>query len=184
MMGRVGARLMLLGGLGVAGVALWLGVVAPAQAWKNSQYAALATAQEQSAGLTERLERLRREAAAMSASTHFDGVWQAANPGEATARVQARLSDLARQNGIAFRAITPLRTESIPLKQAVAFRIEAEARLDRLVAFLRAAEYASPVLVIEKGSLRRLSKPGVPTEQPIVFFQFDIMAAYDLAEGG
>lgn len=183
-MDRRNARIALLGGLIALGAALWFGVVQPAQAWKAQQFNALAAAQEQSARLADRLVTLRREAAAMSAATDFDGVWTAQSAGEATARVQAALSDLARQNGISFRAITPLRTEAIPLKQAVSFRVEAEAPLDRLVNFLRAAEYNSPVLVFEKGSIRRLSKPGIPTEQPLVFFQFDVFAAYDLAEGG
>lgn len=183
-MGRNVIRLALLLGIGSVGIAVWLGVVRPAQAWKEEQFNALTTAQEQSARLAERLQTLRREAAAMSASTDFDGVWEAQSAGEATARVQATLSDLARQNGISFRAITPLRTDAIPLKSAVSFRVEAEAPLDRLVAFLRAAEYNTPVLVFEKGSVRRLSKPGTPTEQPLVFFQFDVMAAYDLVERG
>ena len=183
-MGRRGIRLVLLAVLVSVAAALWIAVIQPAQAWKSEQFTALAAAQEQSARLSDRLVTLRREAAAMSAATDFDGVWTAQSAGEATARVQAALSDLARQNGISFRAITPLRTEAIPLKQAVAFRVEAEAPLDRLVGFLRAAEYNSPVLVVEKGSIRRLSKPGIPTEQPLVFFQFDVFAAYDLAEGG
>lgn len=175
-------RLALVLALCLAGVALWFGALAPAQAWKDNQYAALSDAQERSAQLIERLEALRDEAAAMSAATDFDGVWTAASPGEATARVQANLSDIARRNGISFRAITPLRSEAIPLKNAVTFRVEAEASLDRLVAFLREAEYTSPVLVFEKGSVRRLSRPGPTSEQPVVFFQFDIMAAFDLEE--
>ena len=163
------------------GAFLWFVALRPAQAWKDAQFAALDEAQERSAQLTDRLDDLRREATAMSAATSFDGIWSAATPGEATARVQAQLSDLASQNGISFRAITPLRTEAIPLKQAVSFRIEAEAQLDQLVAFLRAAEYASPVLVFEKGSIRRLSKPGAATPQPVVFFQFDVFAPYHSA---
>ena len=182
MTGRAGS-LGALAVLGVLGAVLWFVALRPAQAWKEAQVAALAEAQQRSAQLTDRLEDLRREATAMSAATDFDGIWSAATPGEATARVQAQLSDLARRNGISFRAITPLRTEAIPLKQAVSFRVEAEAQLDQLVAFLRTAEYASPVLVFEKGSIRRLSKPGAATQQPIVFFQFDVFAAYD-ATGG
>lgn len=175
-------RLALLAALGLVGAVVWFGALAPAQAWKDSQFAALSDAQERSAQLIERLDTLRKEAAAMSAATDFDGVWRAASPGEATARVQASLSDIARRNGIAFRAITPLRTEAIPLKDAITFRVEAEASLDRLVAFLREAEYSSPVLVFEKGSVRRLSRPGPTTEQPVVFFQFDVLAAFDLEE--
>ena len=174
--------LVLLVALCGAGVTLWFTVLAPAQAWKGAQSTALSDAQERAAQLIGRLETLRNEAAAMSASTDFDGVWAAASPGEATARVQASLSDIARRNGISFRAITPLRADAIPLKNAVTFRVEAEASLDRLIAFLREAEYTSPVLVFEKGSIRRLSRPGPPSEQPIVFFQFDVMAAYDLEE--
>lgn len=184
MTGRNTARIGLLAGLLALSGLIWVGVIQPAQAWKADQIAALAAAQEQSARLADRVDALRREASAMSAATDFDGVWTAESAGEATARVQAALSDLARKNGISFRAITPLRTEAIPLKQAVSFRVEAEAPLDRLVNFLRAAEYNTPVLVFEKGSIRRLSKPGIPTEQPVVFFQFDVFAAYDLTEGG
>lgn len=178
------AKLGLVLGLATISAGVWFGIIRPAQAWKDDQFTALKTAQEQSARLADRLHTLQREAAAMSAATDFEGVWTAQSAGEATARVQATLSDLARKNGISFRAITPLRTEAIPLKSAIAFRVEAEATLDRLVAFLRAAEYNTPVLVFEKGSIRRLSKSGTPTEQPLVFFQFDILAAYDLAEGG
>ncbi|MEL7092555.1 MAG: hypothetical protein AAFN94_12550 [Pseudomonadota bacterium] len=171
-------------GLCALAAALWFGAIVPAQDWKAAQFAALENAQRKSVELADRLNGLHREAAALSTATNFDGVWSAANPGEATARVQARLSELARQNGISFRAITPLRTEAIPLKPAVAFRIEAEARLDLLTAFLQEAEFSTPVLLFEKGSIRRLSKPGPPAEQPIVFFQFDVLAAYDLVEGG
>lgn len=182
-MGRRGKRLALALGLTACAAALWVGVLRPAQAWKDDQFAALSAVQQQSVQLTERLQNLRREAALLSAATDFDGVWSAQSAGEATARVQAALSDLARQNGISFRAITPLRSTAIPLKDAVSFRVEAEAPLDRLITFLRAAEYNSPVLVFEKGSIRRLSKPGPQPEQPLVFFQFEIMAPYDLAEG-
>lgn len=181
-MGRRASQLLLLAGLAVIGVLVWIGVVTPAQAWKDRQYAALMDAQERSTRLVNSLQLLRREAAAMSAATEFDGIWSAASPGEATARVQARLSDLARQSGVSFRSITPLRTEAIPLKSALSFRVEAEAGLDQMVAFLRAAEYSSPVLVFDKGSIRRLSKPGASGPQPVVFFQFDIMAAYELVE--
>ncbi|WP_299695264.1 GspMb/PilO family protein [uncultured Tateyamaria sp.] len=184
MMRSRAASLSLLAGVLALVPLLWFGLWQPAQAWKEAQFTALADAQQRSAALAQRIETLSREAAALSAATQFDGVWQAANAGEATARVQAQLSDLARQNGITFRAISPLRTEAIPLKNAVSFRVEAEARLDQLTTFLRAAEYASPVLVFEKGSLRRLSRPGPPSEQPILFFQFDVLAAYDIAEGG
>ena len=173
-----------LAGLGALASAIWFGALGPAQDWKAAQFAALDDAQRKSIELADRLQDLQREAAALSTATNFDGVWTAANPGEATARVQARLSELARQNGITFRAITPLRTEAIPLKPAVAFRIEAEARLDLLTAFLREAEFSTPVLLFEKGSIRRVSKPGPPPEQPIVFFQFEVLAAYDIAEGG
>ena len=180
---RRGARLILLVGLAVAGAVIWFGVLKPAQAWKDAQFAALAAAQGQSASLMTRLNTLQNEAAALSAAATFDGVWAAQNAGEATARVQATLSDLARQNNITLRAITPIPNAAIPLKQALAFRIEAEASLDQLEGFLRAAEYHSPVLVFENGLLRRLSKPGPANIQPQVFVQFDVMAAYELAEG-
>lgn len=184
MTGQRSKQLALCLGLALCAVAIWAIIVRPAQTWKHSNAAAFAHAHEQAARLSDRLQSLRLEAAAMSAITEFDGVWMAENGGEATARVQAALSDLARQNGISLRAITPLRTEAIPLKSAVFFRIEAEAPLDHLVGFLRAAEYNTPVLVFEKGSIRRLSKPGLLTEQPVVFFQFDIMAAFELTREG
>lgn len=171
-------------GLGALAAALWFVALAPAQAWKAEQARALLTAQTRTADLAQRLQSLRRDVAALSLASDFGDVWKATSPGEATALVQATLSDIARRHGIAFRAITPLRTDPIPLKQAVSFRLEAEATLDRLVAFLREAEYHSPVLVFERGALRRLTKPGPPTKQPLVSFQFDVTAAFDIVGDG
>lgn len=163
---------------------IWFAIVRPAQAWKAKEIAALSEAQERSSILGERLAELRHEKDVLSAATGFEGIWSAATAGEATARVQATLSDLARRNGIALRAITPLRAARLPLKQAVSFRIEAEAPLDRLVSFLRDAEFHTPLLAFDKGTVRRLARPALKTPQPVVFFQFDVTAPYDLAEEG
>ena len=177
-------HLVFFGAAAALATVAWFAAVDPLRAWAARERTALSDAQERGARLIASVEELERQEATAASGGQFEGLWQAASVGEATAKVQASLSSMARRHGISLRTIAPLRAEPLPFAEALAFRIEAEARLDQLTAFLREAEYASPVLLFDNGTIRRLVKAGKQPEQPMVFFQFTITAAYDLGERG
>lgn len=183
--GAIGTRLLGVGALVAVGALVWLGLVVPLQTWGNTQKEALSAAQSKTLHVLQSVQNLEAEKQALGAGAEFDGVWSAQNLSEATAKVQATLGDIARQNGISLRSISPLSQPSLPLLEAVAFRIEAEASLDKLVRFLRQAEYSDPILRVEKASVRRLSKLDLSGAQPIVFFQLEVLAPVETtSEGG
>lgn len=155
---------------------LWLVVAMPLLAWREGNIAGLAEARADLQRLEGSIGRLAAERAQLSGDTTAETVWTAARTGEVTALIQARVSELARQNGLALRSVTPTAGRKLPLTEAVGFRLEAEATLDQLLQFLIALEYHAPVLVIDSATLRRLARPGPASEQPSLFIQIDLVA--------
>ncbi len=158
-------------------------VVVPLSNWKRDLKAARAAAIDEAQRLTTTIAQLRKEAAEFSGGGIRDIVWPASQLGEVTARIQARIGELAQANELAVRSITPSGEREPALTRVVAFRLELEAELDDLAEFLIASEYHEPILAVERATLRRLARPGPPTEQPLLFVQLDILAPVQMPDG-
>jgi type II secretory pathway component PulM len=172
--GGLQSRMVFLAGLVGLAVLVWAGLVAPAMEWRAGLARQLADTRAETARLNLSLGDLRQERSALTLGGTEGLVWSAPKLGEATALVQGRVSELAKEFGLSLQSISPLpgRDDST----AVGFRLELEAPLDRLVQFLLALEYHSPVFAIDQATLRRLNRPGPVTEQPTLFVQLDIIA--------
>ncbi len=167
------AALAILGGV-LAGV--WFFIVAPVMQIQAAQTADLQAAQVEKVRLTAAITNLTFRLENGDAADLKGEIWQAKQAGEMTARIQAELGDIARANGITLRSVTPARAPQLPLVETTALRIEAEADLSQFRALIIAIEQHSPALFIERASIRRLNRPGRISEQPLVFFQLDIVA--------
>ncbi|MEP4627169.1 MAG: GspMb/PilO family protein [Tateyamaria sp.] len=103
-------------------------------------------------------------------------LWKEDERGVANARIQAHISEAATRNGLALRSISPAGNGTLGDRQTAIFRLEAEARLDHLSAFLRGLEYDLPAVLVDGAVLRRLNRPGSTSEQPELFVQMDLVA--------
>ncbi|WP_208353081.1 type II secretion system protein GspM [Pseudaestuariivita rosea] len=157
-------------------VLIWVALLSPILNWRSQVQNELQSAQIEQARLQRSIAQLMTEQARLSADDATSVLWTAFQSGEATARVQASLSTMARQSGVNLRSIAPVRARELPFSQALAFRLESEASLDQMVALLRAIEYSNPPLVIERANVRRLTRPTRSSDQPLVFFQLEILA--------
>ncbi len=181
------ARLILLALGAVFSLLLWLGALAPLATWKADRLSTLQQERSALAGLEQRVTAMARESAALSSREDLGIAWQADRRGAATARVQSELNRLATTHGVTLRAIAPVRVRALPGLDSAGFRIEGEAPLDRLVPFLVTLDHHGPALMIEKATLRRLTRPGAPTAQPVLFVQMDLLVPMRLSldtEGG
>ncbi|NSX56913.1 type II secretion system protein GspM [Parasulfitobacter algicola] len=165
--------LLIIGGLVLL---IWIAVLSPLVTWRNQAQSNLLSAQTELARLERSIAQLQIEQTRLSADDATSILWMASQSGEATARVQANLSTMARQSGVNLRSISPVRARELAFSQAVAFRMESEATLDQVVSLLRAIEYSTPPLVIERANLRRLARPTRTSDQPLMFFQLEILA--------
>lgn len=169
---------------GLAGLAalVWLAILEPAAAWKATQFRERDATAEKIAALRDSISRLKAERAGLDAGTDDGIIWPARQMGEATARVQSEISAAASANGVSLRSITPTDSGSLPVARTVSFRIEAEARLDALRDFLVALEFNSPALLIDRATLRRVSRVDDDGAQPLLFAQIEITAPVSAAE--
>lgn len=174
-----GFALFIVAGLGVL---VWFAILRPAYDWKNDTLAQLAASQSENAILISSISKLNAERAQLSGDTSLAIIWSAKRMGEATALVQSEISNLAAEHGIMLRSVTPVPSKNIPFTNAIGFRIEGEATLDKLVPFLVAIEAYTPALIIENATLRRLSRPGRTAAQPDVFVQLNLIAPVELGE--
>lgn len=184
----VGA-LLALSGLAALALLVWAAVIQPIRTWQAEALAGRDAAVREMARLGDRIAALTAERAGLSEGGTLDIVWNAQQMGQATARIQSALSGLASERGIALRSVAPSGTRDLSLAMAAGFRLEFEAMLDQLTGFLTDIEYHSPVLVVERATLRRLNRPqtaaaGGGLQQPLVFVQLDVLAPVLLTEGG
>jgi len=119
----------------------------------------------------------------IDAANFQNEIWQARQLGEMTARIQARLGEIARENGVTLRAVTPAVARDMPHVETTALRIEGEADLAQFRNLILNIEQHSPTLFIERATIRRLNRVERISEQPLVFFQLDIAAPIRIAEG-
>lgn len=183
----IASRLSAVVALFAATVLLGLFVIGPVSEWRSGVLQRASTMVEDIERLDLSVQTLTAEARALSGSQRVDLMWSAEQSGQASALIQGRLSDLAREQGLLLRSIAPLPNRDLPIAEGVGFRIELEAGLDRLVPFLIAVEHSTPLLVIERATLRRLMRSGDPDvadgsglQQPELFVQLDIIAPVQL----
>lgn len=164
--------------LSAAGAMLVLPMLAD---WRSMKITHLNALEGELATLDVRSERLAAELALVKDSKTDGLKWQADGLGVATARIQARVSEFASENGIALRSMSPTGEAKLSGTPTVTFRLEAEATLDRLVSFLRTLEYGQPAVLVQASNIRRLNRPGNDGQQPVVFVQLDLSAPIEIA---
>ncbi|MCW3783543.1 type II secretion system protein GspM [Defluviimonas salinarum] len=157
-------------------------VALPIFDWRRSIETELATAGAEYKRLSESLDALTVRKRRLTETGGQLALWQARQTGEATARVQSVVTELARASGANLRALGPGPSHEFGLVQAVSLRLESEATLDQLSALLQKLEFHAPPLLVETATLRRLNRPGHATEQPLLFVQIDILAPVNLSE--
>lgn len=162
----------------------WLAILLPLSVWKSDTTRQIVDTRLELASLQQSLAAMVQERNALTLGGSEGMIWTAAQLGQVTALVQARVSELAKQHGLSLRSITPSQNRGIQSAGTVSFRLELEAPLDRLTDFLVALEYNSPALAVEQSTLRRLNRPGPVTEQPALFVQLDILAPIVIADAG
>lgn len=130
-------------------------------------------------------------ARSVSLNQQFSGVgqanveqylWKAKQAGEMTAKIQAELGKLATQEGISLRSIIPTVSKDFSQIETTGLRIEAEADLSQFKDFILTLEQHEPALFIERAILRRINRPGISSEQPLIFFQIDILAPVKIGD--
>lgn len=163
---------------------IWLAILQPLATWRAETASRLKDTRAESLRIQQSLLSLTQERNSLALGGTEGLVWAAPQLGEATALVQARVSELAKKNGLSLRSITPLSKRDSVSANSVGFRLELEAPLDRLTAFLVDLEYNSPALAVEQSDIRRLIRPGPDQGQPALFVQLDILAPVVLADGG
>lgn len=177
-------RILACSGLILLPVLLWLSFIQPMIEWRQNISKELLAEQDKAARLLASIQSLELQKEAAEADLDIDGSWQAADPSQATALVQAAITRRARAAGISFRSIAPIRSPDLPHLSTVAFRIEAELTLDLFVDLLKAIEFDAPLLMIERASVRRLARRNSDALQPSVFVQFDLVAPVMLPGDG
>jgi len=164
---------------------VWTALLRPAQVWQTQSLQARTDAMQGIERLTRNIAALQAERAGLSDDGALGTVWTAQQMGEATARIQSSLSALAAARGVSLRSVSPTSQRDLSLANAAGFRLELEAGLDQLTGFLTDIEYHTPVLLVERASLRRLNKAGSGQRtQPLVFAQIDLLAPVTLQQGG
>lgn len=165
-----------LGGTVVLGLLIWLFAYQPLEAWKASALEARTAAIIAHEALEQRITSLTLETQSYGSDGIDDLTWQAEQIGEVTARVQTTINAMAQDNGIVMRSIGPNTPRDTSIGDVIGFRLEFEATLDRLSAFVQEIEYSQPVLLVSRANLRRLVRPGETNSQPQLFVQIDVIA--------
>ena len=163
-------------------VLVWLAIISPARQWKMHALDQLSASQSEYTRLTASLQRLKAEQAQLSGNATLDTVWKAKRMGQATALVQSEISNIAAKHGVTLRSVTPMSAKDLPFTSGISFRVEGEATLDKLAAFLIELEGSTPALLVERAVLRRLNRPGRTAPQPDVFIQLNLIAPVALEE--
>lgn len=161
---------------------VWAAVIQPGNTWSDARVQTRAKLVGQIEKLRHSLAELQAERAQISSGETEGIFWTAERAGEATALVQSEISSIARARGLALRSIAPTEPRKLHSVTGVGFRLEAEAHLDDLMAFLRDIEFHSPTLMVERATLRRLNRVGQNDAQPVIFVQLDLLAPLRLKD--
>ncbi|MDA7966147.1 type II secretion system protein GspM [Ruegeria sp.] len=173
------------GGLAFCGIVAGLigfFIIAPLNAWKTRGLEARAQTLSEIQRTQATIDRLKQQSSRIAQNDEGDFLWRAEQIGAVTAQIQTALSASAVSSGISLRSITPLKTKRLASVDAAGFRLEFEATLDQVSGFLQQIEYSSPVLLVEKASLRQLSRPASNQTQPVLNAQLELIAPIHLEE--
>ncbi|WP_268745986.1 type II secretion system protein GspM [Ruegeria halocynthiae] len=157
-------------------------IIAPLSSWKVTGLDARSQALDEIQRTQATIDRLKQQNSRISQNEEEDFLWRAEQIGAVTAQIQTALSASAASNGVSLRSITPLKTKRMASVEAAGFRLEFEATLDQVLGFLQQIEYSSPALLVEKASLRQLSRPGSDQTQPILNGQLELIAPFHVGE--
>jgi len=169
---KLGAIIILLLILGM----FWVALVDPLINFRRDLSSSITAAQAEKSRLTRSIANLNRQLANTTASNVSEQIWRARQSGEAIARIQAQLGRLSQLHGVTLRSITPTNATGMPYTETTALRVEGEANLAQLEATLLEIEKHTPALLVDRATIRRLSRTERRSEQPYVFFQLDITA--------
>ena len=161
--------------LALAGL-VWIALISPLSSWRSDSLLQHEAATREHSKMLTSTRRLQSEVEFFSQSGSQAYIWQAEQSGEATAKIQSELNNLATKSGITLRSISPAAAKQLPFTTGTTFRLEGEATLDQILSFVLSIEFNEPALLTERASLRRLIRPGRTSEQPLMFFQLDIIA--------
>ncbi|WP_284165974.1 type II secretion system protein GspM [Frigidibacter sp. SD6-1] len=153
-----------------------LGVLLPLSDWRAETATRLSQVRAELEHLNKSIAELQAEMTRLSAGIAESYRWSAPQLGEASAMVQSRISDVARQVGVSLRQISPLPDRDIGSSGLLGFRIELEATVDNFVKFLIQVEQNSPALTVRRATVRRLTRAEVVSSQPFLFVQIDLLA--------
>ena len=155
---------------------IWILAIQPFFTSTNAATRDLEAAEARIASLNSRLEALGLERDGLVSIDASSAQWQGAQIGAISAEVQSRLTRLARSARVNLRAITPLPSASLAGQAAVTLRLEGEADLAQIVAFIQSLERNQPLIILDHTILRRLNRPDDGSAQPLVFFQLSVLA--------
>lgn len=156
--------------------------VQPFTQWRERVEAEYVNALETQQRLSESIARMSTEIDGIANDPDLPLAWLAPQMGQANAQVQAQLGQLAREAGISLRSTTPIGERDLPYAESIAFRLEGEGDLDQWQDLLRAIEFNNPPILIERGTMRRLVRPGPESEQPTLYAQLELFAPVMLEE--
>jgi hypothetical protein len=155
-------------------------VVVPAMQWRVDIEAAYENERQEQVRLIGQIRDLEIRRARLSQDEGQIPLWEAARIGEANARIQQALGRIGDESGLSFQSVIPSNPGDVPLVTSVGFRVEIEGTFDRIVSLLGRLESHNPPLLIERATLRRLSRPGERSSQPLLMVQLDLHAPVDL----
>lgn len=162
--------------LAVVAGATWLVIIQPISAWANVQITERDTLKEQNLRLRQTVQRLDRERNSFELTDTGNLIWESHQVGQTTARIQQVINETATGQGIRMRSVAPGRSTISDIAEAIGFRLEFDAHLDQLTAFLRTIETNEPLLIVAQTKLRRLARQNSENTQPLVFVQMDVVA--------
>jgi hypothetical protein len=166
----------------IAVIVVWLFILVPLSMWRTSQLDGVVTARAELDRLTASIARLTAEASSLGGGNAENLRWTGQQVGQMTATIQSHLSLVAQQTGIQLRSVTPDVLEDSILGQAIGFRVEFESDLGKLVDLLSVIEFAAPVLIVKRATIRRLTPTEEQNELPSLYVQLDLVAPVDLTE--
>lgn len=137
----------------------------------------LAAALVEQERLRESLSRLEARAGALGATDAEGLAWTGADRNAVAAQVQSAIARIAAETGVTLRTVTAAGDVEIPFAEAVGLRLEGEGAIEGWTSFLTRVEFGSPPLVIDRASLRRVSRPNAGAEV-FVHGQIELVAPY------
>ena len=173
---RSASYLLPIGAVVVLSAALFFGLISPWVNWSERVETDYKTNLDRVSQLHESITYLNQQLSTSNSEAAFGDVLKASDMGLARAQIQASLGDLAVARNIRFRSISPINAPQIDQFESLAFRIESETDLASLRDFLASLEQAKPMILVETGSLRRLSRNSSDVLQPMVNVQLDVFA--------